>query len=692
MKKTNLSACAMYVVVAACALPVLADEGMWTFNNFPSDKVQKSYGFKPSQEWLDKVRLSSARLAQGCSGSFVSPDGLIMTNHHCARRCIAQLSTKQKDFLHNGFVTKSTKDEVKCPELEINQLVDIKDVTQRMSAATASKTGAAYAEAQRTEIARITKECATSDDVRCDVVSLYKGAVHNLYTYKRYQDVRLVFAPEEAIAFFGGDPDNFNFPRYDLDAAFVRIYENGKPAQVKNYFPFAKTATKAGDLTFVSGHPGHTSREYTVSELAFQRDYVLPARLMRLAEMRGQLTQFMLRGKEERRIATTDLFSVENAYKALKGRHAALLDQTFFASKVKAQNDLIAAVKDPAKKTELQKALGDVDSALGKMKDIYLAYTLIEGAQGFTSDLFPKARALVRAADELPLPNEKRLKEFSDASLPALKQSVESTAPVYKNLEILKLTFGLTKLRELLGADDALVKKILGKKSPETLAAELINGTKLHDPKERKRLWDGGKKAIDGSKDPLIVFARLIDADARAVRKNYEDNVESVADKASEVIAKARFAAWGTSVYPDATFTLRLSYGAVAGWKERGVDVKPVTTLGGAFERHTGEDPFKLPDSWLRAKGKLDMNKGMNLVTTNDIIGGNSGSPVINKDAEVVGLIFDGNIHSLGGEYGFNPQNNRAVAVHTDAMLEAIEKIYGAKALAEELGGKRPTG
>ncbi|MBM4280977.1 MAG: S46 family peptidase [Deltaproteobacteria bacterium] len=698
------------VAVIVAALPALADEGMWTYNNFPADKVGRKYGFKPDQAWLDKVRLGSARLARGCSGSFVSADGLVMTNHHCAHECIAQLSTKAKDYVKDGFLAKDIKSEVKCPAAEINQLVEIADVTRRLNAATAGKTGPAYFEAQKAETAKITKECATSDDVRCEVVTLYKGGRYDLYKYRRFQDVRLVFAPELAIAFFGGDPDNFNFPRYDLDVAFLRVYDGGKPAQLKDFLPFSKTPSKAGDVTFVSGHPGHTSREYTVGELAFERDLSQPTRLTRMSELRGQLTQFALRGAEQKRIAGSDLFSIENGLKARSGRQLTLTNKAFFDAKVKAQADLVAGIKDPKLKADTMQALSAIDGALNKLRELWSAYMNLEVGWAFGGDTFRLARGLVRAADETQLPNEKRLAEFADAALPAVWANLTSEAPIYYELEHLKMTFGLTKLREMLGADDAAVKKILGKKSPSTLATELLKSSKLGDAKARRAYFvfedvldpttkkKVGEKvkginldAVKNSKDPMFAFARSVDADARALRKRYEDEIESVIDQSNEAVAKARFAVYGTSIYPDATFTLRLSYGAIEGWKERGADVNPITTIGGAFERHTGEDPFALPPTWLKAKDKLDLAKPMNICTTNDIIGGNSGSPVVNQTGEVTGLIFDGNIHSLGGDYGFNPADNRAVAVHTAAILEALEKVYGAKAVAAELSGARPT-
>lgn len=682
------------VAVVVVATPLAADEGMWTYNNFPADAVAKKYGFRPDQQWLDNVRLGSARLAQGCSGSFVSKDGLVMTNHHCVHTCVSQLSTSKKDLVKEGFLAKTRADEQKCPNLEVNQLVAITDVTARVNAATAGKTGAAYADAQKAEMAKITKECAVSDDIRCDVVTLYKGGKHDLYTYRRYQDVRLSWAPEFGIAFFGGDPDNFNFPRYNLDAAFVRVYKDGKPLAAEHFLPFAKTPAKAGDLTFVSGHPGHTSREYTVAELKFERDVALPKRLQRLAEWRGRLIEFGNRGKEQARFSGSDLFNVENSYKALGGRHEALLDEKFFASKVKAQSDLIAAVRDPAMKADLERAIAEIDAALAKLKEFRASWQQFEGRQAFLSDSFTHARHLVRLADELAKPNETRLKEYTDAALPSVKAQLSSPAPIFKELEVLKLAFSLSKMREVLTVDHPLVKKVLGKESPEALAGALVKGTTLIDLKARMKLVDavlaGDRKALDASKDPMIVLARLVDSDARALRARFENDAESVIDRANETIAKARFAVYGTSVYPDATFTLRLSYGTIAGWREKDVDVNPVTVIGGAFERHTGSIPFNLPPSWIKAQSSLTPSTPMNMSTTNDIIGGNSGSPVVNRDGHVIGLIFDGNIQSLGGEYGFNPDNNRAVAVHSALIIEALTKVYGASHLVDELMSSAP--
>jgi hypothetical protein len=680
--------------------PLTSDEGMWTFDNFPSKRLEQRHGFAPDQAWLDKVRLSSARLARGCSGSFVSASGLVMTNHHCAHPCIEDLSTKAKDYVKSGFYAASEKDEVKCPEMEVNQLVEIKDVTARVTGATQGKSGSDYIAAQRAEMSRIEKESCSGEESRCDVVSLYQGGLYHLYKYRRFQDVRLVFAPELGIAFFGGDPDNFNFPRYDLDLSFVRVYENGKPAQVQNYFQWSPAGAKAGELTFVTGHPGKTSRNSTVAELAYERDVALPLALTRVSETRGWLTEFQHRGPEQKRVSGALLFGMENALKAFKGRRQALVSPALWNAKVEAERDLRARIEaDPPKKAKYAGAWDAIAGAVEALKGIQVAYALVEGgtlgrARGAANNAFwgsmrlEYAMWLVRSADEIIKPNDQRLREYADAKLPELKQKLFSTAPVYDEFETRVLASYFVRLREELGADHPVVKKILGKDSPEDVATALIKGTKLGKLEARKALFDGGKAAVDASKDPMIEMARRLDPEARAVRKQFEDEVESVLQRNGELVGKAKFDVYGTSVYPDATFTLRLSFGKVAGWNEGKKTIDPFTKIGGAYERHTGKDPFALPQRWLDAKDKLNLETPMNFVTTNDIIGGNSGSPVINKDRQVVGLIFDGNIHSLGGEYAFDETVNRAVSVHSAAITEALDKVYNAQRLLADLRGQ----
>ncbi|HEY1907036.1 MAG TPA: S46 family peptidase [Myxococcaceae bacterium] len=676
------------LVVLFAAPAVRAEEGMWTFDNFPSASVQKKFGFSPDKAWLDHVRLSSVRLALGCSGSFVSPDGLVMTNHHCARRCIRDLSTPQQDLNANGFYAKTQAEERTCPRMEINQLIGMEDVTARVQGATRGLSDKEFLRAQKAEFARIEKACQTSEQLRCEVVTLYHGGQYQLYTYKRWKkDVRLVFAPEEAIAFFGGDPDNFNFPRYDLDVSFLRVYDDGKPLQTPEYFKWSEAGAQDGELTFVSGNPGHTSRLLTVAQLASQRDVMIPLKLERLAQERGWVEQFAQRNAEARRISRDTLFGVENSYKGWFGRRDALADPLFFAGKVKEEQALRARV---AKIPALQKEVGGAWDAIAKAtlaeEKLERETTWIRSENKYFSELFGIARNLVWGVAERQKPDVDRFREFTDARLPATELVTFTKAPIYPEFEVEQLTLGLTKMREELGADNPYVKKVLGKDSPRQVATRLVQGTKLYDVALRRALWNGGPAGIAASDDPMIVFVRGLDADMRLARKNFEDQVESVVRKNSELIAKARFHLEGTSAYPDATFTARLSYGSVRGWtREDGVQVPPFTEFAGAFKRATGEAPFDLPASWTKAKDRLTLTTPLNLVTTNDIIGGNSGSPLINRNAQIVGLVFDGNLPSLGGDYGFDIRNNRTVAVDSRGLSEALRVIYGADRLVQEI-------
>jgi hypothetical protein len=689
----RLALLAAFAVAAAAR----ADEGMWTYDNFPSKKVAQKYGFAPDAQWLEEARLSSVRLAGGCSGSFVSPDGLVMTNHHCAHGCIEQLSTKDKDFVAQGFYAPQAENEVKCPEIELNELVKISDVSAQVQGATKGlKPGKEFNDKRKAAMAGIEKECSAGNDkVRCDVVELYHGGQYSLYIYKRFQDVRLVFAPEFAIAFFGGDPDNFNFPRYDLDVSFIRAYEDGKPARTEHYFKWSPGGAKEGDLTFVSGHPGGTDRELTMRELEYQRDIALPERLFDLAQYRGALTMFTQSSPEHNRIAEADLFGVENSFKALKGRFEALTTPTLWNKLAGRENAVRAKVyARPPLRRKYGAAWEDVVKAIDAFQPRHKEYQYVEYAAGFSSKLFRVARALVRGTEELQKPNEVRLREYTDAKLPQLKQQLFSKAPIYEDLELFKLSYGLTKLREALGADHPFVKKVLGKKSPQELAQELVK-SKLADVKLREQLWQGGRDAVAASTDPMLQLVRLTDPDARALRKWHDEEIEPLQIAAEEKIAAAKFEIEGKSHYPDATFTLRLSYGAVKGYEENGRHVDPITAFAGAFERATGRDPFKLPDSWVHANEnkQINLDTPFDFCSTNDIIGGNSGSPVFDKDRQIVGLIFDGNIQSLGGDYGFDETVNRAISVHSAALIEALDHIYGARRIVTELkGGASPSG
>lgn len=653
----------------------LAEEGMWLFNDFPADAVKKQYGFGPDAKWLERVRLGSVRLANGCSASIVSPDGLVMTNHHCIRSCAEDLSSKDRDLLATGFVAAARDAEEKCPKVEANQLVRITDVTDSILAATKDAEGPAYQAKLKAEQSRLESECAKGDVAkRCDVVTLFHGARFHLYEYRRFQDVRLVFAPEFQMAVFGGDPDNFNFPRFGFDAAFVRLYADGKPAKTPERLKWAAKSAKENDLVFVSGHPGGTERSQTVAQLELQRDVVLPFFLLSLSEYRGRLSEWMKLDPERERVAKSRLRAVENGLKALRGRREALVAPGFLESKREAERSL----KDKAPEAT-RGAWDAIAKGVEAQRALFVAYQLMEGGQAFQSDLFQYARALARFPVETAKPNGERLREYTDAQLPALKQSVLNAAPISKDLEKASLAWSLARLRETLGADDAFVKLVLGTKSPEQLAAELVDGTKLIDPAFRKERLEGKPPADEP--DVMIAFAKKVDANARAIRKRWEDEVDAVLKKNGEQLAAARRAVLGTTGYPDATFTLRLSYGQVKGYGA----VKPMTTVKGLFERATGAPPFAVTPRWEAAKAKLPPATPYNVATTNDIIGGNSGSPLLDRNGDVVGLVFDGNLASLGGRYGYDGRENRTVAVHGDLILAALKHVYGAPALAAEL-------
>jgi hypothetical protein len=674
-----------------CSSAAVADEGMWLYNEPPKDKIKATYGFELTQSWLDHVRLSSVRFNNGGSGSFVSPDGLTFTNHHVGAACVQQLSTEGHDYIKMGFYAKAQTEEAKCPNLELNQLVGIDDVTDKINAAvkpgmSAAETGAV----QRAAMSQIEKDCTTSTGLRCDVVTFYSGQVYNLYKYKKYTDVRLVFAPEFDIAFFGGDPDNFTYPRYDLDITFFRVYENGKPAHLENYLKWSPTGVAEGDLIFVSGHPGNTGRLLTMAQLEFLRDVQYPSVLNILKRRIALLDDFSKQSAENARIAKEDLFGLQNSLKGVNGYQSGLLDKSIMDQKAAEEAKLRSSFKADPKNAGAD-PWDEIAQAIKIQHSIYMNLTYVERLRGFPR-LATNARTLVRAAAEKTLPNQDRLREFRDSALPSLEQQLFSTEPVYKNLETVDLAESLTEMEEALGKDNPDVQKILQGKMPSDAAKDLVNNTNLDDVSVRKQLYEGGKAAIDASTDPLIVVMRAIDPDARAVRKEFEDKVDSVVRRDGGAVAKARFAQSGFTQPPDATFTLRLSYGVVKGYQENGKSIPFVTNLGGAYEHaaeHSSQPPYILPESWVKSKSALDLKTPFNFVSTADIIGGNSGSPTVNKKGELVGIIFDGNIQSLPWNFAYSDVQGRAVSVDSRAIQEALRKIYGATALADELMGKK---
>jgi len=677
---------ALALTVALCAA-ARADEGMWTFDNFPSAAVKAKYGVTIDGKWLDHVRAASVRLSTGCSASVVTGSGLVLTNHHCVRDCAQNLSSATTNYVHDGFSAARREDEQLCPGMQAEILDGISDVTAAITTAAAGKSGGDYVKARDAAIAGAEKTgCAGREaQFRCQVITLYQGGQYKLYRYRKYADVRLAFAPEEQTAFFGGDPDNFNFPRYDLDFSFVRLYENGKPVATPDHLTWSAEAPKDGAPIFISGNPGSTQRLLTADQLMFLRDLQLPETLILYSELRGRLIRFASESAEHARISEGLLFGIENSFKAYHGEEQALVDPALIAAKTRYDRELQAAVKKDA---TLAAAIGDpwadIAAVQTTRRALYRPYYFMEARAGQGSDLFRYARALVRAADERAKPNGERLPEYTDSKLALLQKTLLDAEPVYPEVEQLALEFWLSKLRENLTADGDGTKVFLGKDSPETLSAALAKSG-LGDPALRKKLWDGGKAAIEASTDPMIVFARRVDAASRAIRRQYEDKVLGPTDRAAEKIAKARFAIHGTSDYPDATFSLRLSYGAVQGWEENGKPVVPFTRFAGLWQRATGQFPFNLAPKWQQAEGKVNPDTVFDFISNNDIIGGNSGSPAITAKGEVVGAAFDGNIHSLGGAFGFDPKTNRTVMVSTAAVTEALKKVYGNARLVTEL-------
>ena len=671
-------------------LTAFADEGMWTFNNVPRAEIKKKYGFEITNDWLKKVQLASVRFNNGGSGSFVSPNGLVLTNYHIVEDIVNEVSTAEKDLAKTGFVARTRAEDIKAPNLELNVLISIEDVTNRINGAIkANSTDAEAFAARRAEIAAIEGESLKATGLRSDVVTLYQGGQYNLYRYKKYTDVRLVFVPEFQAAFFGGDPDNFNFPRFNIDMSLVRVYENDQPVHPENYFKFSTAGAKEGSLVFVTGNPGSTSRLDTVAHLEELRDTSIPIVLRLLERREAMLQKYMALGEEQTRQAQNELNSIQNSLKVYRGQIQGLKDNTLMARKKKDEDALRKSI---AANPERQKMYGDAWDAIAKAHQTYPTYIrerrIFEMSGGFNSTLFTFARALVRMAEEDQKPNAQRLPEYTEAKRASLEQALYSPAPIHLDFEKLKLADSLAFMIELLGNDNALAKQVLDGKTPEARANELIDGTKLADVNYRKELAKGGAAAIAASTDPLIVVAREIDPKAREVRKRYESEVTGVERSNYSKIARALFETEGTKLYPDATFTLRLSYGAIEGYTENGKKIPPFTTLGGLYNRADSfkqKFPYNLPPRWLEKKSAIDLNTPFNFVSTNDIIGGNSGSPTINQNGELVGLIFDGNIQSLVGDFMYDPSVNRAISVDSRGMLEVLKKVFNANEIAAEL-------
>ncbi|HEY1580241.1 MAG TPA: S46 family peptidase [Terracidiphilus sp.] len=673
------------------AMPVIrAEEGMWTFDNPPLKMLAAKYNFHPSQQWLDHLRLSSVRLNDGGSGSFVSPDGLLLTNHHVARGQLQKNSTAEHDYLLNGFFAQTQAEEMKSPDLEINVLVGMQDVTDRVQgAAKGIKDQKDALKAREAEVAAITKESKEKTGNRSDVVSFYSGGEYWLYQYKVFTDVRLVFAPEQQAAFFGGDPDNFTYPRYDLDMAIFRVYDDGKPIHTDNYLKWSAKGAAPGELVFVSGHPGSTSRQDTMAELMVERDVVEPAATEYLKRRIAAAQQYASKGPEQARQVGSTIFGLQNSLKVYIGRAEALADKNLIAKKQAEEDDFRKKVAaNPEWQKEYGSAWDTIAKAEGQVKP-EIRYQIFRRTD---SRLFSIAMLLVQYATEMKKPDGERLAQFHDANLQSLKFQLLSPAPVATDTEKLFMKAALNLGEEKLGKDDSYIQAVLQGGPVASTVDSLIDGTKLGDVASRKALMDGGEAAIAASTDPMIVAARRVDPIVRESQRKMRDTIASVVTPAGEKLGKARFLVYGKDAYPDATFTLRLSYGTVDGYPYNGTVAPPFTTFYGLYDRADSfgnKPPFDLTPKEKDAQAKLDLSTPLDFVSTNDIIGGNSGSPVVNREGELVGLIFDGNIESLAGDFEYDGAKNRAVSVHSSGMIEGLRKLYGANALADELEGRK---
>jgi hypothetical protein len=690
----------VFLLISVVAASARADEGMWLFNNPPLKQFKEKYQFEPTPQWLEHLQKSSVRFNSGGSGSFVSANGLVITNHHVGLDTLQKISSEKNNYVHDGFYAKTQAEEPRATDLELNVLMSIEDVTARVTAALKPGLSAEQsAAARQNAIAAIEKESKDKTGLRSDVVTLYQGGAYHLYRFKRYDDVRLVFAPEQQIAFYGGDPDNFEYPRFDLDICIFRAYENGQPAKIEHFLKWNVEGPKEGELTFVSGHPGKTDRQLTTDELAHMRDVEAPFLLNMFNRREVFFTAFAARSFENARRVREDLFGIQNNRKRYDGYLAALLDPEIDRSLKAREQKLRDAMTKDAKWKGTLAAYDRIKKAqeeTAKILPVYNYYETFRGVatatyrapRGFYSTLFKYGRRILRAGDERPKPNGERFPEFRDSNRESFELDLFSTEPVHEDVEQIMLTDSLTDLASRFGYADPLVQKVLAGKSPAARAREVVTMTKLKDPAVRKQLYEGGAAAVAAARDPMIELARIVDAPARAARKVFEEQ-EETKQQAYGNIAKARFAIEGTSSYPDATFTLRLSYGVVRGYEEDGKQIPALTNFAGLYQRsaeHKNEPPFDLPQRWIDKKSTLNPETKYDFVSDADIIGGNSGSPVVNKANEFVGIIFDGNIQSLVLDCIFSDKQARAVSVDSAAITEALRNVYDANALADELG------
>src|SRR5213594_4022195 len=692
----------LFVFAVGLNTSALADEGMWLFNAPPLKQLKEKYQFGPTSQWLEHLQKASVRFNSGGSGSFVSANGLVITNHHVGADTLQKISDAQHNYLRNGFYAKRQAEEIKSADLELNVLMSIEDVTARVSAAVKpGMTSDQASTARKSVIAAIEKESKDKTGLRSDVVTLYQGGAYHLYRYKRYDDVRLVFAPEQQMAFFGGDPDNFEYPRYDLDVCIFRVYESGQPAKIDNFLKWNSNGPSDGELTFVSGSPGKTDRQLTLDELADSRDRYLPYILGMFNRREVLELAYSARSFENARKARDDLFGDQNNRKRYDGYLAGLLDPQIWSALKAREQKLRDAITRDSKLRSTTAAYDRIKNAQAEIAKNAPLYNYLEqerpitigyrGPRALSGNLFKYARLLIRAVDERAKPNGERIPEFRDSARESLELELFSTEPIYDDYEILRLTDSLTDFASQFGANDPIVQKVLGGKSPHARAVELVTGTKLKDVAVRKDIYGKDAAALQAFHDPMLDLARLIEGPAREARKIY-DAQDEIKKQAYAEIAKARFAIEGTGTFPDATFTLRLSYGTVRGYEQDGKQIPAFTDFAGLYQRsseHDNRPPFDLPKRWIDKKANLNLSTHFDFVSDADIIGGNSGSPVVNKANEFVGIIFDGNIQSLVLDCIYTDTQARAVSVDSAAIIEALRKVYDAGALADELEGAR---
>lgn len=683
-------ALAAALLTLAAGSAARAEEGMWTFDNFPIARANATLGTNIDQAWLDRVRLSSVKFG-GCSAGIVSAEGLVMTNNHCVATCVANLSTQAVNYAETGFTPRTREEELKCPGGTAEILTDITDVTERMHAAGAGLEGQAFTRARDAEAGRIEQEaCGGDAGRRCQVVSLYRGGQFKLYTYKRYSDVRLAWAPEDRAATFGGDLDNFSFPRFAIDAAFIRLYENDAPAATPTHFVWNASQPVEGTPVFVSGSPGATQRLLTQDQLFTIRDVVLPMDQLLASELRGRLIRYSQEGERQAFEAMDPVVSLENTYKRGRGRMAALIDPAFMAARADAEADFRGRAEAGAGDANPWTTLS---AAQPVVRELYPAMALLEGGTGMGttpvaggSQLFSWARTLVRGAQERAKPSAERLPEYADSRLSGVQSGLFAERPVYPGLEQVRMEWWLSKTREWLTVDDPRVRGLLGRESPEQLSARLIEGTTLADPAVRRALWEGGLAAIEASQDPLIQYLLAIQDETRAIRSDWEARVQAPTDRASERLAALRFQTYGDAVYPDATGTLRLTYGKIEGTDVPGQRWGPFTTFDGLWDRATGSAPFDVAPRLLAARDRIDGDTVLNMAVSSDTIGGSSGSPVVNAAGEILGANFDSTVLTQRNAYGYDVRVNRSVIVTTGAVTTALRDVYGMDGLVRELG------